>query len=160
MDILRYTTIIIGGLVVNYVLVFGVALWALFAGKLLPIDFLEMVFASMQFLILFKTFHEFSSSIKEVNLSSIKKSFNSWYVISGFGVGLFAITWFDVGIFMDIFNRGLHEKVYLQIYNMGYTVLLGVFLGNMFSELISYLSYVVQEEARIQASQNRDTRDT
>lgn len=152
MDILKYTSILISALVVNYVIVSLIALWALLVGRLLPIDFLEMLLLTSQFILIFKAFFNFTSSIKEKNLANIKKKFNSYYVIGGFGISIFAITWFDAGIFMDVFNRGLYERVYLQIYYLGYNVILGNLLSGLITELIAYMARVVEVATRAEMS--------
>lgn len=58
--------------------------------------------------------------------------FEAW---GGILFTLFAIFWFDVGLYMDISNLGLDNKVYIQIFFVIYNVGVGSFLSSMINDL-------------------------
>ena len=149
MNILFYTVTVTAILSINYFFSFLVVTWAVIRGYYLAYDYLEKLILISQFTFLFNIYYETFAKIASTDLTRITKKINIYSAVGGIGAALFACFWFDLGIYMDISNNGLSEKVAIQSYFLIYNLAMGSFLSQLISDLFSEIERINNKVRKI-----------
>ncbi len=136
MNLFSYIAVVTALISFNYALAFLIATWAVINNFYLPYDYLEKLLIISQFSFSIKIFFNIFSKADFSNLDRTRMKVNLFEAYGGILFTLFAILWFDVGLYMDISNLGLDNKVYIQIFFIIYNVGVGSFLSSMINDLL------------------------
>ena len=146
MNLLRYFFIVTICLCINYAIAFFLLTWALIRGYYLPGDYLQsLVLIADIFLFVGFAFNVFTN-LSYGQAKSFNKRINAYSAFVGLTIIVFTCLYFDIGLYMDVSNKGLADSSGLDIYFLIYHIFLGLQLSPLFEKLIS----------RIQKTENKN----
>ena len=107
MNLFTYIAIVTSLISFNYALAFLVATWAVLNNFYLPYDYLEKLLIISQFSFSVKIFFNIFSQANISRINHRRLAVNMFEAWGGILFTLFAIFWFDIGLYMDISNVGV-----------------------------------------------------